>query len=121
MPQSDDSTVDTHDDSSDGAGPPQPRFGPNLILAFECDRPTAGGARYALQEIDRVTIGRGPTRTVECHDEEGVRTLEIRVPGRSLSANHLRLTRMGSSWVLEDCESTNGTFVNGKREDRVVL
>jgi DNA-binding NtrC family response regulator len=28
---------------------------------------------------------------------------------------------MGSSWVLEDCESTNGTFVNGKREDRVVL
>lgn len=35
-----------------------------------------------------------------------------------ISAQHARLTWNGRGWVIEDLNSTNGTFVNGKQVDR---
>jgi pSer/pThr/pTyr-binding forkhead associated (FHA) protein len=37
-----------------------------------------------------------------------------------ISAQHARLTWNGRGWVLEDLNSTNGTFVNGKPVERPV-
>ena len=31
------------------------------------------------------------------------------------SSHHARLVLRGDSWTIEDLDSTNGTFVNGKR------
>lgn len=35
--------------------------------------------------------------------------------GRSVSRHHARLSYRASVWVVQDLESTNGTWVNGKR------
>jgi DNA-binding NtrC family response regulator len=88
---------------------------PQLVLAFECDRPTAGAARYDLGEIDEVVIGRGAERGARRDEDGGRRRLRVTVPGGWMSANHARLSRDGESWTLEDLGSTNGSFVNGKR------
>ena len=38
-----------------------------------------------------------------------------------ISRNHFRVRREGGAWVLEDLESTNGTFVNGQKASRQPL
>lgn len=43
------------------------------------------------------------------------------LPFGSVSRAHARLTRRGESWLVEDLQSRNGTFVNGARTDRAVL
>jgi transcriptional regulator with PAS, ATPase and Fis domain len=35
-----------------------------------------------------------------------------------MSTTHARLLRVGEVWVIEDCESRNGTYVNGVRVER---
>ncbi len=96
-------------------------FSPQLVVILECDRPLSGGARYSLDGIDLVTIGRGSERRAERLAEQGMRTLDVRIPGRSVSATHARLVRAGASWAIEDLGSTNGTLVNGQRVQRAVL
>lgn len=57
--------------------------------------------RYQLQ--DRVvTIGRAADCTIPIKD-------------RYLSRRHAEILRMGNGWVLKDCGSANGTFLNGER------
>jgi transcriptional regulator of acetoin/glycerol metabolism len=112
---------DTHDDKPFASEERSVPFAPQLVVVLECDRPLAGGARHALDGIDLVTIGRGPERKAERHVEGGLRTLDVRIPGRSVSATHARLVRAGSSWAVEDLGSTNGTLVNGRRVERAVL
>jgi transcriptional regulator of acetoin/glycerol metabolism len=112
---------DTHDDKPFASEQRSVPFAPQLVVVLECDRPLAGGARYALDGIDLVTIGRGPERRAERHVEGGLRALDVRIPGRSVSATHARLVRAGSSWAVEDLGSTNGTLVNGRRVERAVL
>lgn len=51
--------ADTHDDSRVSGGQGSVHRTPQLVVLLECDRPLSGGARYALDGIDRVTIGRG--------------------------------------------------------------
>ena len=94
---------------------------PQLVVVLECDRPLAGGARYGLDAVDVVTIGRGVSRSATRRVERGLRTLDLRLPGRSVSAAHARLVRVGSSWAVEDVGSTNGTLVNDTRVARAVL
>lgn len=50
----------------------------------------------------RITIGRAGDNTVVVNDPH-------------VSAHHAALERRGSSWVLRDLGSTNGTYVNGVR------
>jgi DNA-binding NtrC family response regulator len=111
----------TYDDAQDPSTPEQSfDHGPHLIVVLECDRPLAGGARFSLAGIERVAIGRGDTRQARrAHGPE--RTLELAIPGKSVSARHAVLTRVGSEWALEDHGSTNGTSVRGKCVSRCVL
>ena len=40
---------------------------------------------------------------------------DVVVPHTNVSANHCRLTQSATGFVLEDLQSSNGTFVNGVR------
>ncbi|HLF97531.1 MAG TPA: ATP-binding cassette domain-containing protein [Methylococcaceae bacterium] len=40
---------------------------------------------------------------------------DVVIPSPLVSKQHARLTRLPDGWVLEDCQSTNGTFLNGRR------
>jgi len=93
----------------------------HLFVGLECDRPGSGGARYALASIDEVLVGRGADRGAARQVSGGVTRLKVTVPGRSMSSTHARFLRTSEGWVLEDARSTNGSFVNGQRVDRVRL
>jgi hypothetical protein len=88
---------------------------PYLFVVLEADRPLAGGARFALDGIDEVVIGRGPERVALREWAPGVRRLTLRLPGRFLSHQHARLRRdPQAGWLVEDLSSTNGTHLNGR-------
>jgi DNA-binding NtrC family response regulator len=112
---------DTFDDAQQRQPQRRVTIAPHLVVVLECDRPLAGGARYSLEHVDRVTVGRGERRGAIRSAEDGVRTLALQLPGRSLSAAHARIVRAGSTWVLEDLGSKNGTFVSGQRTTGTVV
>jgi DNA-binding NtrC family response regulator len=111
----------TWKDQPNTADGPQVLLRPHLVLAFECDRPLAGGARSDLSEVDEVVVGRGPERTVERRTVAGTRQLLVRAPDPWLSALHARLRRGPEGWLLEDAGSTNGSSVEGHRVARCWL
>src|SRR5215471_3743908 len=113
--------IDTLEDSLASHRPGVMRVHPYLFIVLECDRPASGGARYALAGVDEVVLGRGTERGVTRQAGGGVTRLLVRIPGRSISSTHARLLREGDGWVLEDARSTNGSFVNGVRIERVLL
>src|SRR5688572_17494403 len=39
----------------------------------------------------------------------------ICLPGRAISRHHARIVHENNTWVIEDLDSSNGTFVNGQR------
>ncbi len=39
----------------------------------------------------------------------------VEIPLPTVSSHHCRLARQGSRWYIEDLDSRNGTFVNGRR------
>jgi DNA-binding NtrC family response regulator len=92
---------------------------PVLFVVLEGDRLLARGARLSLVGVETVTLGRGPTR-VATRSADG-RTLDVRVPGRWISTNHVVLRARGEDWIAEDAGSRNGTFVNGERVTSHVL
>jgi hypothetical protein len=96
----------------------QPASGtrPHLFLVMECMRPLAGGARFALSDLDEVVIGRSATRSVV---REG-RRLSLGVPDPMMSSTHARLVR-ADGWILGDAGSTNGTLVDGQEIEHVTL
>lgn len=56
---------------------------------------------YELRD-DVINLGRDITNTIAINDRE-------------VSRHHLRFTRSGDTYMIEDLGSTNGTFINGKR------
>ena len=56
----------------------------------------------------KCTIGRAPGSDIELQAD-------------SVSSGHAQLERTGAAWLLTDLESTNGTFVNGRRIDNTEL
>jgi DNA-binding NtrC family response regulator len=92
---------------------------PVLFLALEGDRPHARGARFSLVGVDTVTIGRGHARVVS-RSMDG-RSLDLRVPGRWMSTQHVALRAAGADWIVEDQGSRNGTFIGLQRIERAVL
>jgi DNA-binding NtrC family response regulator len=101
--------------------PDVPTLQPYLFLLLECDRPAAGGARYGLSGVDEVVIGRGDKRSATRLTGGGLCRLVLRVPGRSMSSTHARLSRTDEAWAVEDTHSTNGLFVNGHRAERAII
>ncbi len=59
------------------------------------------GQKYELSK-NEMTIGRNPSNDICIEDP-------------LVSGQHARLTKSGSGWTLTDQNSTNGTFVNGKK------
>lgn len=55
-------------------------------------------------ELQQAVIGIGRSKSSD-----------IRIDEPLISRHHARLTRVGGDYVLEDLNSTNGTFVNGRR------
>jgi sigma-B regulation protein RsbU (phosphoserine phosphatase) len=70
-------------------------------VEFLLYQPNTPPVRYALTE-GIVTLGRASECTIPIKD-------------RFLSRKHAEITRQGGAWVLRDCGSANGTFVNGVR------
>ncbi len=72
----------------------------NRTLLVRIDSADAGQV-HSLNE-DQFTLGRHPENNV-CIDDQG------------LSRYHARLVKKGDKYWIEDLDSSNGTFVNGRR------
>lgn len=46
---------------------------------------------------------------------------DIKIDNAGVSAHHAKIIREGDDFIIEDTESRNGTFVNGKRVSRYLL
>jgi hypothetical protein len=86
---------------SPGVGEPRPQQGPASMLVI-----TSGGK--AGLEIplgtEPLMIGRASDAGLQIRDDY-------------TSTHHARLLLWGSDWVVQDLDSTNGTFVDGVRID----
>ena len=103
------------------------RARPFLFLVLEAERPLAGGARFALESLDEVLVGRGDPgagRRSTRETVDGKRRLTLRTGGQFLSKEHALLRREGGQqkWTIEDLGSRNGVMVNGAQiEGRTAL
>jgi DNA-binding NtrC family response regulator len=113
------SSVDQTLDEVAQAAPGSVASAPVLVVVLEGDRLLARGARYSLVGIEAVSLGRGASR-LATRSADG-RALDVRVPGRWISTNHVVLRAVGGSFIAEDVGSRNGTFVNGERITSHVL
>src|SRR5690606_31473903 len=94
---------------------------PHLFLVLESRRLTALSARYSLERIAEVTIGRGRARTVEIAGHGHDKKLVIRVPDPWMSSTHGRISRNGATYTFTDARSTNGSIVNGAPVSQATL
>jgi len=107
----------TESQSVDAAEVPGLALRPHLFLVLQADRPLEGGARFALDGLDEVRIGRAPGRAARV---EG-RALVVGLPDARVSSSHARLTRGAAGWLAEDQGSKNGLLVNGRAVARAPL
>ena len=94
---------------------------PCLFVAFQCDRPLDGGARFSLSGLDACAVGRAPRLGIERVRVEGAREARIGIPDPRMSAAHARLQRVLGSWVVADAGSKNGTVCDGRQVERAPL
>jgi transcriptional regulator of acetoin/glycerol metabolism len=107
------------DESADGYETDPINAGtPRLVVALQCHRPMAAGERVVLAQLDELTVGRGshPCR-IDCHG----RTAAVFVDDTNVSRQHLAIRRTRAGWRLDDLDSKNGTVINGKMVDGVLL
>lgn len=77
-----------------------------LILTFQDE---TGKTRRVIADAELFSIGRSPEN-------------DLQIPNNSLSRRHAEIQRFASVFILSDCESSNGTAVNGdKIEEPVAL
>jgi hypothetical protein len=81
-----------------------------LFQVLCLDQPLAPARRLALDGVDLVELGRGPTAAER---GDGGRRLGARVPDRWMSTRHAVLRRVLGAWVIIDEGSKNGTLVRG--------
>lgn len=98
---------------AEGRGSSGQAVGPALFLVLEGERPWASGARYDLDGVDLVALGRGPSRSAERRRDGSDRVLALSIPDPRMSGSHARLVKVLGRFVLEDAGSKNGTRVRG--------
>lgn len=101
------------DEEEAGTTSVAPKEGAYLILLLEGERPLAASCRHSLQGLQTVVVGRGLRRSVQRATQQ--HEMKLEVPDRRMSGRHALFTRVRGSWHVEDCDSTNGTRVNGER------
>lgn len=95
---------------------------PLLFLCLESHHPFAPAARMMLRQFGEVRLGRANARGYEQIPVSGQPArLDVKVDDASMSSNHARIFKLLNGFVIEDCESKNGTRVNGERITRHVL
>lgn len=70
------------------------------------------GVMIALPQVPTVNLGR------EGISRAGMAAIDLTSCGAStagVSRLHARIHRLSTGYFIEDCDSTNGTFLNGKR------
>lgn len=82
---------------------------PFLFLVLDAQRPSSVPARFALDDVDQIALGRGTGPPVRVG-----RTLRIALGDPYVSSAHATIARTGAIFVLTDT-SKNGTWVNGER------
>src|SRR3984957_8128696 len=80
---------------------------PGLILL--CAKDFERMPRIVALRGESLTLGREPPPEGSC------------IPQTAVSRIHARIVREGSGWQLHDLQSRNGTYVDGRRIDRVGL
>ena len=90
-------------------------------MVLEGDRPLAGGARFALDGVDEVVIGRGERRAANVEHRDGIRRMALFLESPLLSRLQARLRCEPEGWLVEDAGSRNGSYVNGRRVERARL
>lgn len=112
--------LSTTEDPTDAGYRTETRAQPFLFVVFDRDRPSLGGARYALSGVDTVDIGRGDARAAQ--RREGGRHLDLRASCRRVSKSHARLiAQRDGTWLLKDRDSRNGCLINGVRVSHGVV
>ncbi len=100
---------------ADEAAPAAPRHVDHLYLALGAGAP--GGARWSLDGIDAIEVGRGERRSAR----RAGRTLRVDCPDPWMSSVHLRFERERGHWLAADAGSRNGILVDGARQTRTVV
>jgi Sigma-54 interaction domain/FHA domain len=93
----------------------------DLHIVLECDRPLAGSTRHCIDEIDQVVFRRGRERRVAREQADGTRRLLVDVPDSRMSSLHATMQRVEGRWLLDDADSRNGSYVQGRRVQRAQL
>ncbi len=92
-----------------------------LYLALDCAQPAAGGARFGLDGVSTVQLGRSERRSATRDQSPAGPRLQLGLSDRWMSTTHARLERIMGRWVLEDQHSKNGVRVNGQPVTRAEL
>jgi hypothetical protein len=88
----------------------------DLFVIIDGDRPLDGGARYLLDGVEAVTLGRGEGAAIRQAVGETTQ-LAVRLASHHVSKLHADLRRVSAGWELADQGSKNGTFLNDQRVD----
>ncbi|HEY4012857.1 MAG TPA: sigma 54-interacting transcriptional regulator [Polyangiaceae bacterium] len=113
-----------HDDSTLEDLPPQGRSTSDhddLHVVLECDRPAAGSTRHCLDDVDQVLFRRGKERRALREEAAGIQRLVVEVPDSRMSSVHATMRRASDRWLLEDTNSRNGSYLDGRRVQRAHL
>jgi transcriptional regulator with GAF, ATPase, and Fis domain len=115
------STTSTLSHSVTRQGTGRTRLAPHLFLVLQADQPLAASARYCLENVHSLSLGRAPEGNTARFERSEGHAFKLTVPDRWMSSSHAVLRRDLGQWVLEDAKSKNGTLVNGGRHERAVL
>lgn len=86
---------------------PEPRTSQAVLVLV-----VQGGATIALPQVPTVNLGR------ESQTRVGIAAVDLTPCGAQaagVSRLHARIHRLSTGYFIEDCDSTNGTFLNGAR------
>ncbi|HEX4335363.1 MAG TPA: sigma 54-interacting transcriptional regulator [Polyangiaceae bacterium] len=87
---------------------------PHLLVALECDRPTAMSTRHRLGQGGSVVVGRGAARAATRIPDHRATKLDLKISDPRMSSVHARLDGALGRWKITDLGSKNGVRVNGQ-------
>jgi transcriptional regulator of acetoin/glycerol metabolism len=93
---------------------------PYLFIVMQTTDLTASPARFCLEGVTEVEIGRGE-RSAEIVERGDRHTLVLKISDPWISLRHATLSRSAERWRLIDHGSKNGSVVDGRRAESTML